>query len=74
VFGRGARTKRSKLATVNKFVERAIDEKFKRYSTSLCIDESQDLARVLERGISNYWLLEFKRLKENYQSMNLFFV
>ena len=51
---------------VDIFLDHPTDKKFKQHIATRNIDESQALAEVLERGLANYWLLEFKRLKENY--------
>ena len=67
MFERGAETKQGKPVIVDVFLDHETADKFKHYSTSRRIDESHALVEVLERGLANYWLLEFKRLKENYQ-------
>ncbi len=74
MFGRGAKAKQEKPLIVDVFVGNENAEEFKRYVASRRIDESQALAEVLERGIGNYWLLEFKRLKENYRNVEPMFI
>ncbi len=67
MFRRKVESRPSNPLMVDVFLDCWTAEKFKHYSAARNIDESHALAEILERGIANYWLLEFKGLKENYQ-------
>ena len=55
--------------TIDVFLEHEIHSKFKAYQARNSLDERTALVNVLERGMSNYWLQEFKHLKEGYWPM-----
>lgn len=73
MFGRSAKTEQANTVTVEVFLDQETAKKFKLYTAKKNVDESKGLVEVLERGITNYWLLEFKRLKENYQCIEPLF-
>jgi len=58
---------------IDVFLEHEIYSKFKAYQAKNSLDESTALVNVLERGMSNYWLEEFKRLKQGYLPMEKMF-
>ena len=61
------------LVTIDVFVDHATYDKFRAYTAENGLDESTALIQVLERGMNNYWLQDFKQLKQNYLPMkNLF--
>jgi hypothetical protein len=67
------RKKRNVLATIDVFLDHSIYDKFRAYTSKNCLDEGSALMLVLERGMANYWLQDFKRLKQNYVPMKKLF-
>ena len=65
--------KKNMPVTIDIFLEHSTYDKFRAYATKNGLDESSALAQVLERGMANYWLQEFKRLKQNYLPMKKLF-
>ncbi|MGQ9743867.1 MAG: hypothetical protein ACUVQW_04545 [Candidatus Bathycorpusculaceae bacterium] len=59
--------------TIDIFLDHLTYDKFRAYATKNGLDESSALVRVLERGMANYWLQEFKQLKQNYLPMKKLF-
>jgi len=59
--------------TIDIFLDHLTYDKFKVYFTKNGLDESSALVQVLERGMANYWLQEFKHLKQNYLPMKKVF-
>ena len=66
MFKKGAKTMQEKQVIIDLFLDHETAEKFKDYTVNKNIDGSKALVEVLEHGMANYWLFEFKRLKENY--------
>jgi cell shape-determining protein MreC len=67
------RGKKDVLVTIDVFVDHATYDKFRAYTAENGLDESTALMQVLERGMNNYWLQEFKQLKQNYLPMKKLF-
>jgi len=65
--------KKSIPVTIDIFLDYLIYDKFRAYVTKNHLDESSALTQVLERGMANYWLQEFKHLKQNYLPMKKLF-
>ncbi len=61
VFG-----KKGEPVILEVFLDRSIYEKFRVYTVQNCLEESDAVARVLERGMVNYWLHIFKQMKTSY--------
>ena len=72
MFGRIIREKNVPV-TVDIFLDHLTYDKFRAYVTKNGLDESSALVQVLERGMANYWLQEFKHLKQNYLPMKKLF-
>ncbi len=66
MLGRKTKTK-SKICTIDVFLDFETFDKFMLYAKKNDLGESEALAEVLQRGMSNYRILEYKRLKENYK-------
>ena len=65
--------KRNVLVTIDIFLDHLTYGKFRAYTAKNGLDESSALTYVLERGMTNYWLQEFKQLKQNYLPMKKLF-
>ena len=65
--------KKNHDGAIDVFLEHEIYSKFKAYQTKNNLDESTALVNILGRGMSNYWLEEFKRLKQGYSPMEKMF-
>jgi cell shape-determining protein MreC len=73
MLGRILKKKKNTPVKTDIFLDHPTYDKFRAYATKNGLDESSALAQVLERGMANYWLQEFKHLKQNYLPMkNLF--
>ena len=48
------------------FLDHELYNKFMNYTKKNNLDESKALIKVFRRGVDNYWLLEYKQLKEDY--------
>jgi len=72
MLGRILRKKNTPV-TIDIFIDHLTYDKFRAYATKNGLDESSALIQVLERGMANYWLLEFKHLKQNYLPMKKLF-
>jgi len=59
--------------TIDVFLDHLTYDKFRAYVTRNSLDESSALVQVLERGMANYWLMDFKRLKQSYSPMEKLF-
>ena len=66
MFKRKNNTREEKLFTLDIFLDHEIFDKFRLYARNNGLDEDKALIQVLQRGMDNYWLLEYKQLKENF--------
>jgi len=73
MLGRMIRGKRDAPTLMDVFLDHATYNKFRAFLAENSLDESNGLVRVLERGMANYWLQEFKQLKQDYQPMEKLF-
>jgi len=73
MFGRIIKEKKNTPVTIDVFLDHLTYDKFRAYVTKNGLDESSALVQVLERGMANYWLQEFKHLKQNYLPMKKLF-
>ncbi|MEM3623648.1 MAG: hypothetical protein QXZ02_06910 [Candidatus Bathyarchaeia archaeon] len=73
MFSRIVFNKRDESAIIDVFLDNSIYEKFKAYMTENNLDEGSALVKVLERGMANYWLQEFKQMKKSYLHMKKLF-
>jgi len=58
---------------VDVFLEHGTYDRFKAFQTAGRLDESHALVQVLQRGMTDYWLQEFKQLKESYSPLEKMF-
>ena len=73
MLGRILKEKKNMPVTINTFLDHLTYDKFRAYVTKNGQAESSALVQVLERGMANYWLQEFKQLKQNYLPMKRLF-
>jgi len=73
MLGRIFKEKKNMPVTIDVFLDHLTYDKFRAYATKNGLDESSALAQVLERGMANYWLQEFKQLKQDYPFMEKLF-
>ena len=73
MLGRILKEKKNMPVTIDVFLDHLTYDKFRAYVTKNGLDESSALVQVLERGMANYWLQEFKHLKQNYLPMKKLF-
>jgi len=73
MLSRILKDKKNKPVTINIFLDHSTYDKFRAYAMKNGLDESSALVQVLERGMANYWLQEFKHLKQNYLPMKKLF-
>ncbi|MEM3695894.1 MAG: hypothetical protein QXQ94_00105 [Candidatus Bathyarchaeia archaeon] len=73
MFSRIVLNKKDKSAITEVFLDHSTYEKFKAYMAENNLDESSALVKVLERGMTNYWLQEFKQMKKSYLHMKKLF-
>ncbi|WEU39815.1 MAG: hypothetical protein OdinLCB4_004915 [Candidatus Odinarchaeum yellowstonii] len=60
VFG-----KRGEPAVLDVFLDKSAYERFRDFVMKNHLSESDAIAKILERGMANYWLIEFKLMKES---------
>jgi cell shape-determining protein MreC len=65
--------KKKMPVTIDIFLDHSVYEKFRTYIAKNGLDESSAVVQVLERGMANYWVQEFKCLKQNYPFMEELF-
>ena len=73
MLGRILKEKKNMLVAIDVFLDHPTYNRFRAYVTKNGLDESTALVQVLERGMGNYWLQEFKHLKQNYLPMKRIF-
>jgi len=60
------RKKKTAPVAIEVYLDRPTLDKFRIYMVENCLDESSAMINVLERGMTNYWLQEFKQLKRSF--------
>ena len=73
MLGRILKEKKNMSVLIDIFLDHPTYDKFRAYVMKNGLDESSALVQVLERGMANYWLQEFKHLKQNYLPMKKLF-
>jgi hypothetical protein len=73
VLGGRLQKRESRNVIIDVFLEHETYSNFKAYQAKRGLDENGALVEVLERGMANYWLQEFKNLKQSYPSMERMF-
>ncbi|MEM3699293.1 MAG: hypothetical protein QXL57_00265 [Candidatus Bathyarchaeia archaeon] len=73
MFSRIVFNKKDGTAILDVFLDQSTYEKFKAYIAENKLDESGALVKTMKRGMANYWLQEFKQMKESYMHMKKLF-
>jgi len=73
MLGRIVKEKKNMPVTIDVFLAHSAYDKFRAYVAKNDLDESSAMVQVLERGMVDYWLQEFKHLKQNYLPMKKLF-
>ena len=66
MLGRIFRKKKCAPVTIDVFLDRATNDRFRAFIEKNGLDENAALVQVLERGMANYWLQIFKQMRQNY--------
>jgi hypothetical protein len=69
VFG-----KKGEPAVLEAFLDKSTYELFRDYVMKNRLSESDAVVKILERGMANYWLFEFKQMKTSYMRIKKLFV
>jgi len=73
MFSRMIRGKKGEPVILDAFIDHATCDKFVDYCKKKNLSESDALVDILERGMANYWLQEFKHLKLDYMHIEKLF-
>jgi len=73
MLGRMRKNKKDAPVLIDVFVEYSTYDRFRAFAARNGLDENGAVVRVLERGMANYWLMGFKRLKQSYLPMEKLF-
>jgi cell shape-determining protein MreC len=65
--------KKSSIVVLDVLLDRSTYDRFRAYAKKNGMDENTALVNVLERGMTNYWLQEFKQLKQSYSLLEKLF-
>jgi len=73
MLGHMVRKRKGAPVITDVFLDHSTYDRFRAYIAKNGFDESEALVNVLERGMANYWLQEFKQLKQGYLPMEKLF-
>lgn len=73
MLGHMVRKRKGAPVVIDVFLDHSAYDRFRAYIAKNGFNESEALANVLERGMANYWLQEFKQLKQDYLPMEKMF-
>ena len=73
MFSRLVFGKKGEPVVLEAFLDKSTYEQFRDYVMKNCLSESDAIVKILERGMANYWLLEFKQMKANYMRIKKLF-
>lgn len=73
MFSRLVFGKREEPAVLEAFLDKSTYERFRDYVMKNHLSESDAIVKILERGMANYWLIEFKQMKESYMHLKKLF-
>jgi hypothetical protein len=73
MFSHTLRGKKGQPVVLDVFVDHATYDKFVTHSKKNSLSESSALGDTLERGMANYWIQEFKHLKQDYTRVEKLF-
>ena len=66
MFSRLVFGKKGEPAVLEVFLDKSTYEQFRDYVMKNRLSESDAVLKILERGMANYWLFEFKQMKASY--------
>jgi hypothetical protein len=66
MFSRLIFNKKGEPAILEAFLDKSTYEQFRDYIAKNRLSESDAIVKILERGMTNYWLFEFKQMKTSY--------
>jgi hypothetical protein len=73
MFSRLVFGKKGEPAVLEAFLDKSTYERFRDYVMKNRLSESDAVVKILERGMANYWLFEFKQEKANYMHIKKLF-
>jgi hypothetical protein len=73
MFSRLVFGKKGEPAVLEAFLDKSTYERFRDYVMKNRLSESDAVVKILERGMANYWLFEFKQVKANYMHIKKLF-
>jgi len=73
MFSRLVFGKKGEPAVLEAFLDKSTYERFRDYVMKNHLCESDAVVKILERGMANYWLIEFKQMKESYMRIRKLF-
>jgi hypothetical protein len=73
MFSRLVFSKKGEPAVLEAFLDKSTYERFRDYVMKNRLSESDAVVKILERGMANYWLFEFKQMKESYMRIKKLF-
>ena len=65
MFNRLVFGKKGAPAVLEAFLDKSTYERFRDYVMKNRLSESNAVVKILERGMANYWLFEFRQMKAN---------
>ncbi|MEM3579051.1 MAG: hypothetical protein QXL54_02360 [Candidatus Bathyarchaeia archaeon] len=66
MFSRLVFGKKGEPVILEAFLDYSTYERFKAYVAMNSLNESDAIVNILERGMTNYWIHEFKKMKTSY--------
>ena len=73
MFSRLVFGKKGEPAVLEAFLDKSAYERFRDYVMKNRLSESDAVVKILERGMANYWLFEFKQMKASYMRIKKLF-
>jgi len=73
MFSRLVFGEKGEPAVLEAFLDKSTYERFRDYVMKNRLSESDAVVKILERGMANYWLFEFKQMKESYMHLKRLF-
>ena len=73
MFSRLVFSKKGEPAILKAFLDKSTYERFRDYVMKNRLSESDAIVKILERGMANYWLFEFKQMKASYMHIKKLF-
>jgi hypothetical protein len=73
MFSRLVFSRKGEPAILEAFLDKSTYERFRDYVMKNRLSESDAVVKILERGMANYWLFEFKQMKASYMHIKKLF-